>query len=179
MCYWYYDFWPLSLFAIMDILKSRKHETKFVQVHNHDPAAFRSFMMNCQRDLKMCPWILVYVLIQMKTMNCLNRLWWTLGPNTLPKTARFKKYKHGLPPCITRGILCSIKYQDQLFQKARSIANGTDLLYADDTNLTSYMCSFSSQIALQSISMTHLPHNINVELNNTQEWPNIRPFAEW
>ena len=47
---------------------------------------FVPFMMNCQRDLKMCPWILVYVLIQMKTitMNCLNRLWWTPSPNILP-----------------------------------------------------------------------------------------------
>ena len=30
-------------FAIVDILKSRKHKPKFVQVHNNDPAAFRSF----------------------------------------------------------------------------------------------------------------------------------------
>ena len=35
------DLYPC--FAIVDILKSRKHKPKFVQVHNYDPAAFRSF----------------------------------------------------------------------------------------------------------------------------------------
>ena len=42
------------------------------------------------------------------------------------------------------------------------------ILYADDTNMLSPMCSFSSQIALQSMPMTQLSHNINVELNNIQ-----------
>ena len=39
------------------------------------------------------------------------------------------------------------------------------ILYADDTNMISLMRSFSSQIALQSISMTQLSHNINAKLN--------------
>ena len=30
-------------FAIVEILKSRKHKPKFLQIHNHDPATFRSF----------------------------------------------------------------------------------------------------------------------------------------
>ena len=30
-------------FAVVDILKSRKHKPKFVQVYKHDPAAFLSF----------------------------------------------------------------------------------------------------------------------------------------
>ena len=48
------------------------------------------------------------------------------------------------------------------------------ILYADDTNMISPLCSFSSQIALQSISMTQISHNVNVELNNIQEWLSIK-----
>ena len=85
-------------FAIVDILKSRKHKPKFVQIHNHDPAAFRSFMRNCQRDFKMCPSILIYVLIRMITMNCLNRLWWTPSPNILlQKLLDLKSTNIGFP----------------------------------------------------------------------------------
>ena len=51
------------------------------------------------------------------------------------------------------------------------------ILYADDTNMISPMCSFSSQIALQSNSMTQLSHNINVELNNIQEWLSINKLS--
>ena len=40
------------------------------------------------------------------------------------------------------------------------------ILYADNTNMISPMYSFSSQIVLQSISMSQLSHNINVELND-------------
>ena len=41
------------------------------------------FMMNCQRDFKMCPSILTCVLIRMIIMLCLNRLWWIPSPNIL------------------------------------------------------------------------------------------------
>ena len=34
---------PYPCFAIVDILKSRKHKPKFVQVYKHGPAAFLSF----------------------------------------------------------------------------------------------------------------------------------------
>ena len=51
------------------------------------------------------------------------------------------------------------------------------ILYADDTNMTSPMCSFSSQIALQSMPMTQFSHNINVELNNIQEWLSINKLS--
>ena len=51
------------------------------------------------------------------------------------------------------------------------------ILYADDTNMISPMCSFSSQISLQSISMVQLSHNINVELNNIHEWLSINKLS--
>ena len=51
------------------------------------------------------------------------------------------------------------------------------ILYADDTNMISPLCSFSSQIALQSISMTQISHNVNVELNNIQEWLSIKKIS--
>ena len=51
------------------------------------------------------------------------------------------------------------------------------ILYADDTNMISPVCSFSSQIALQSFSTTRLSHNINMELNNIQEWLSINKLS--
>ena len=51
------------------------------------------------------------------------------------------------------------------------------ILYADDTNMISPMYSFCSQIALQSISMTQLSHNISVELNDMQEWLSINKLS--
>ena len=51
------------------------------------------------------------------------------------------------------------------------------ILYADDTNMINPMCSFSSQIPLQSISMVQLSHNINVELNNIHEWLSINKLS--
>ena len=50
-------------------------------------------------------------------------------------------------------------------------------LYANDTNMIRPMCSFSSQIPLQSISMVQLSHNINVELNNIQEWLSMNKLS--
>ena len=41
-------------FAIVDILKSRKHKPKFVQIHNHDPAAFRSFLWGIVSEISRC-----------------------------------------------------------------------------------------------------------------------------
>ena len=51
------------------------------------------------------------------------------------------------------------------------------IVYADDTNTISPMCSFSSQIQLQSISVVQLSHNSNVELNIIHEWLSINKLS--
>ena len=103
--------------AIMDIFQSQKHQPKFVLYYICKyiimiQRSFAPFITNCQRDFKMCPSLLIYVLIRMMIMNCLNRLWWSPSQISSFKNVRFKMYKHRLSP---DGILRSIKYRDQLF----------------------------------------------------------------
>ena len=51
------------------------------------------------------------------------------------------------------------------------------ILYADDTNMISPICSFSPQIPLPYISMVQLSHNTNVELNNIHECLSINKLS--
>ena len=44
------------------------------------------------------------------------------------------------------------------------------ILYADDINLVSPLCSFSSMDSLHSYNRTGIASNINAELSNTQPW---------
>ena len=126
-------------FAIVDILKSRKHKPKFVQIHNHDPAAFRSFYEELSarfQDVSLNPDLCAnpndnYELFESIVVD-------TKSKYLAPKTVKFKKYKHRLSPWITDGILRSIKYRDKLFREVRCIPNGTDLHSSLSVNLSSY-----------------------------------------
>ena len=124
-------------FAIVDILKSLKHKPKFVQIHNHDLAAFRSFYeelsarfqyVSLNPDLCASPND-NYELFESIVVDNKSKY-------LAPKTVRFKKYKHRLSPWITDGILRSIKYRVKLFREVRCIPNGTDLYSSLSVNLS-------------------------------------------
>jgi hypothetical protein len=54
------------------------------------------------------------------------------------KLVRFNKYKHKLANWITKGILISIKFRDDLYKKAHSTSLGTPLRKTLETNLKVY-----------------------------------------
>ena len=136
-------------FAIVDILKSRKHKPKFVQIHNHDPAAFRSFYEELSarfQGVSLNPDLCAnpndnYELFESIVVD-------TKSKYLAPKTVRFKKYKHRLSPWITDGILRSIKYRDKLFREVRCIPNGTDLHSSLSVNLSSYQTILKKTIRM-------------------------------
>ena len=44
------------------------------------------------------------------------------------------------------------------------------IIYADDTNLLSSLCAFNVNLQGNATYMTELSSNINIELDNIQEW---------
>ena len=80
-------------FGIVDILKSRIHKPKFVEVHNHDPAVFRSFYDELSarfQDVSLNPDLCAnpndnYELFESIVVH-------TNSKYLTPKTVRFKKY---------------------------------------------------------------------------------------
>ena len=51
------------------------------------------------------------------------------------------------------------------------------IIYADDTNLHSFLCSFNVNLQGNATNMTELSSNINKEFDNIQEWLNINRLS--
>ena len=51
------------------------------------------------------------------------------------------------------------------------------ILYADDTNLVSPLCSFDSTMPINNASIERVSEQINIELSNIQEWLNINKLS--
>ena len=51
------------------------------------------------------------------------------------------------------------------------------IIYADDTNLLSSLCSFNVNLQGNATNITELSSNINIELDNIQEWLNINRLS--
>ena len=51
------------------------------------------------------------------------------------------------------------------------------ILYADDTNLISPLCSFNSSLRINKESIEHVSDQTNTELGNIQEWLNINKLS--
>ena len=51
------------------------------------------------------------------------------------------------------------------------------IVYADDTNLISPLCSFDSNLPINNASIERVSEQINIELSNIQEWLNINKLS--
>ena len=165
-------------FAIVDILKSRKHKPKFVQEYKHDAAAFLSFYDELSarfQDVPLDPDLCAdpndnYALFESIVVD-------TKSKYLASKTVRFKKYKHRLSPWITDGILHSIKYRDQLFREVRSVPNGTDLHLSLSVNLSAYQAILKKTIRLTKWKYYADQFEKN-KSNIRQTWSTIKKFKQ-
>ena len=124
-----------AYFSSFEFKSLTKPLNKFVKVNVSNDAAIESFIEdvhlsqiyeNIDKDLLSDP-NLNYDIMERSIINSKEKY--------LPsKTVRFNKYKHKLSPCITNGILASIRYRDKHYQLTK-IAAPSDQYNALENNL--------------------------------------------
>ena len=83
-------------------------------------------------------------------------------------------FNTGVPQGSIPGPLLFLIYMKDIDTTANKLYM---ILYADDTNLISMLCSFNSSFSGEKCEVKYMSEEINTELRNIQEWLNINTLS--